>query len=117
MTTMASSSPLVFEPIPITLLNAVRAQALGSDAQWEALEHALSATPAECLARLGATLALETLGMDALHRLTPDFSVLPYPEALRDERNERQSPADLHLLRPLRSRLADLGGNAFGRHA
>lgn len=83
MTTATSGSSLLAEPIPRALLNALRAQVSGGDALWEELERTLPASPAECLARLGATLGLDTLGMEDLHRLAPDFARLPYPEAQR----------------------------------
>lgn len=72
------------EPIPAVLLNELHAAAQASgQSLWERLEDRLAASPAQCLARLGATLRLETLGMEALYRLEPDFTALPYAEALR----------------------------------
>ena len=50
---------------------------------WEQIEGHLAVSPAQCLVRLGATLQLDTLGMEALYRLEPDFSALPYAEAVR----------------------------------
>jgi general secretion pathway protein E len=49
---------------------------------WEVLEDRLGLAPGDCLARLGATLRMPVLDMEALHRLEPDFSVLPYADAV-----------------------------------
>lgn len=50
---------------------------------WELLEERLGITPAQCLIRLGRTLQLQTLDMEALHGIEADFRVLPYAEAVR----------------------------------
>jgi general secretion pathway protein E len=62
----------------------LRALALASSKSlWEVIETQTSATPVQCLERLSATLRMDALGMDALHQLTPDFSILPFAEAAR----------------------------------
>ena len=72
------------DPIPGETLAEIRAQSAGRTL-WERLEEGLAASPALCLARLGATLRLPVAAMDFLHRLAPDFTVLPYAEALRQQ--------------------------------
>lgn len=82
MTTPTFALPKVAELIPALVLNTVRVQAASGEALWDALGRQLAASPAECLARLGATLGLDILGMEDLYRLVPDFALLPYPDAL-----------------------------------
>jgi general secretion pathway protein E len=77
------TAAMIKESIPASLLNELRAQVPGGEALWEALERKLTVSPTACLARLGVTLDLATLNMEELHRLTPDFGLLPYPEAQR----------------------------------
>lgn len=83
MTSLPFAMPRTAEPIPATVLNVLRAQTANGEALWDALGRQLAASPAECLARLGATLGLAIVGMEDLHRLVPDFALMPYPEALR----------------------------------
>lgn len=77
------TSATAFSPIPGALLAEVRSQTPSGDAVWEGLQARLSLTPTECLARVGVTLGLATISMEALHHLAPDFDALPYPEAQR----------------------------------
>lgn len=70
-------------PISAAMLSEVRQQAPQGEAVWEILQSRLGMTPPECLASLGATLGHATIGMEALHRMVPDFERLPYPEAQR----------------------------------
>lgn len=72
------------EAIPAALLAELNAaaRAVGRPL-WELLEERLAETPADCAARLGATLHLDVFDMTALYRLEPDFAALPYAEAVR----------------------------------
>ncbi|MDD5330549.1 MAG: GspE/PulE family protein [Sulfuricella sp.] len=72
------------EAIPAALLAELHAAArVENRSLWDLLEERLPASPAICLARLGATLRMDVLGMEALNRLEPDFAALPYAEAVR----------------------------------
>jgi general secretion pathway protein E len=50
---------------------------------WRMLEDELQLTGGECLRELGAILRMQTLDIDALHALTPNFSLLAYAESVR----------------------------------
>jgi len=63
-------------------LNEIRRLAAG-EKLWDVLEERLQLSPAVALARLGATLGIEVLGMEALYGIVPDFDRLPYHEAAR----------------------------------
>ncbi|MRR51418.1 MAG: type II/IV secretion system protein [Rhodocyclaceae bacterium] len=70
--------------IPAALLAEISTTARAAGASiWDLLEDRLAEPPSSCLARLAATLHLDALPMAALHRLTPDFTVLPYAEAVK----------------------------------
>ncbi|HEY5763309.1 MAG TPA: GspE/PulE family protein [Rhodocyclaceae bacterium] len=49
------------------------------------VEARLGLSPPEFVACLGRTLGLDSLSMDELHALTPDFDVLPYAQAAQRE--------------------------------
>ncbi len=84
MNIITEPSTLIAEPISAALLGELRSVAQASGRSlWELLEDRLSVSPAQCLAKLGATLRLHTLAMESLYRLEPDFSALPYAEAVR----------------------------------
>lgn len=71
-------------PIPAAQLAEWRREAGASRRSlWDVLEAQLPATPAQTLQRLGATLGLETLDMDGLHRLQAAVDLLPHTEAAR----------------------------------
>lgn len=71
-------------PIPAAQLAELRREAGASRRSlWDVLEAQLPATPAQAVMRLGATLGLETLDMDGLHRLQVDTDLLPHTEAVR----------------------------------
>ena len=63
-------------------LNKIRRLAAG-EKLWDVLEERLQLSPAVALARLGATLGIEVLDMEALYDIVPDFDCLPYHEAVR----------------------------------
>jgi general secretion pathway protein E len=63
-------------------LNGIRRLAAGGKL-WDVLEERLQLSSAEALERLGATLRIKVLGMEALHGIAPDFERLPYHEAVR----------------------------------
>lgn len=84
MNIITETSMLIAEPIPAALLGELRSVAQTSGRSlWELLEDRLSVSSAQCLAKLGATLHLHTLDMESLYRLEPNFSALPYAEAVR----------------------------------
>ncbi len=68
--------------ISVASLNEIRRLAVGGKL-WEVLEERLQLTPSVALARLGATLGIEVLDMEALYDIVPDFDRLPYHEAVR----------------------------------
>jgi general secretion pathway protein E len=71
------------EAIPAALLAELNTAARATGRPlWELLEERLAETLAGCAARLGATLHMDVLDMTALHRLEPDFTALPYAEAM-----------------------------------
>lgn len=77
-------SPTGARGIPPAELNEIRRSvAAGAGSLCEVLAEHLGLAPAAALARLGATLGMEVLGMEALHALEPDFQHLPYHEAVR----------------------------------
>jgi general secretion pathway protein E len=68
--------------IGVADLNEVRRLAAG-EKLWEVLEERLQLSPAVALTRLGATLGIKVLDMEALHGIVPDFDRLAYHEAVR----------------------------------
>lgn len=50
---------------------------------WPLLADYLKLPPSQCLIRLGEILRLDTMDMESMHLLQPNFSVLSYTEAVR----------------------------------
>jgi general secretion pathway protein E len=70
--------------IPASVLSEARAAARsGGRTIWDLLEARLSASPTHCLSRLAHTLRIESLDMEGLHRLAPDFETLSYTDSLQ----------------------------------
>jgi general secretion pathway protein E len=63
-------------------LNEIRRLAAGGKL-WEVLEERLQLSSAVALTRLGSTLGIKVLDMEALYGIIPDFERLPYHEAVR----------------------------------
>jgi general secretion pathway protein E len=70
--------------IPAADLQWARAQhAASGRSMTELLEEKLGCGPAELVARLGATLRMAPITLEALRAARPDFDLLPYAEAAR----------------------------------
>jgi general secretion pathway protein E len=78
-----NQSDFVATALPHALIAELRQIALKGDDIWGFLEERLMASPALCAARLGATLHMPALDVGTMHGLTPDFSIVDYPESVR----------------------------------
>lgn len=84
----ASVNDIMNEPAPLTLAQVEQARQLASQSQRPVLDvlEELSALDADRFAQaLGALLHYPVLPMAELHALTPDFALLPYAEASKQE--------------------------------
>jgi general secretion pathway protein E len=79
MTALAHAAAL---SVPVLLeMNARRLA--GGESIWRMLEDELKLAPADCLAQLGALLRMDTLDIESLHALQPNFAILGYAESVR----------------------------------
>lgn len=118
--TLSSSPEATVNHIPGTLLAELRQQAQSNGRSlWEVIEERLNISSADCLARLGNTLQLPIMDMEALHGVEADFQLLPYAEAVRRKclvvkgNNDRpiciiSDPFDLSLQGQMEARLPEV---------
>ncbi|MFM9438391.1 general secretion pathway protein E [Janthinobacterium sp. CG_23.3] len=68
---------------PAILLDLHARRDAAGQSLWRMLEDELLLSPAQCLLELGRVLRMETLDIDSLHALSPNFSILSYTESLQ----------------------------------